>query len=185
MSSPTVNPEDLEKFGPLLIKYGYDSINTDELQIAEPELSGKEFINKALICEIWMEQHDKKVRKQHDQLLDSGQTEYEILKTYFDELETFMVESNYRGCPFVQTARNIKGQEEVGIKHRIQQHKLEVRRFFQKLCERITFNSESIAEAIFLIYMGAMSESNDMMTLEPIESGREAALTLFKKFLPA
>lgn len=188
MSNLDIPTATLEEFGPILIKRGYDWIDVDKLNPVKSDDMDKEpgdnFINKALICEAWMGHHDIKVREDHDKLLNSGRPECDILREYFDELESFMVHSNYRGCPFAQTARAVKGHNEKGIEQKIREHKSEVRRFFQKLCERVIFQPHSIAEAIFLIYTGAMSESNDMMILEPIHSGRDAALTLFEKFLP-
>ena len=188
MSHSAVNESILEEFGPMLIKRGYDWISVDKLSSVESDDSKKsesDFINKALICEAWMEHHDQKVREGHDRLLKSDRTEIEILTKYFDDLEAFMKEHEYRGCPFAQTARAIRGQGEKGIEQRIQEHKTEVRRFFQELCERVIFEPYSIAEAIFLIYTGAMSESNDLVTIEPIQTGKKAAISLFGKFLPA
>ena len=188
MSYSAIDASTLDEFGPMLIKRGYDWISMNKLDTVDTEAnkeSDNQFVNKALICEAWMEQHDIGVREGHDRLLNSDCPPYEILKGYFDDLEVFMKEHAYRGCPFAQTARAIRGQGEKGIEQKVQEHKSEVRRFFQELCKSATFEPNVLAEALYLIYTGAMSESNDMTAIGPIETGRSAALALFERFLLA
>ena len=126
MSHTAIDDAILEEFGPILIKNGYDWITMDKLDLPESNTSDDSdtgFLNKALICESWMEHHDKGVREQHDQLIHSGIPERQILLDYFNNLEAFMEEHKYRGCPFSQTAKDIQGMGEKGLEQKIREHK--------------------------------------------------------------
>ena len=138
-----------------------------------------EFPNKALLCESWMELTDIRARKHHAELLSSEKPMREILDQYFAELESYMIKFGFKGCPFSNTSRAIRGKSEPEIEQRIRDHKDEVRNFFLKLCQKANFNSDAVGEAFFLMYSGATTESANLHNIKPITSGREASMALF------
>ena len=172
----------LDAFGPILIKKGYDWVDINDISAeieVEPEEMKHAFASKALLCESWMELTDERTKKHHQELLSSGKPMRDIVDIYFGELESFMTEFGFRGCPFTNTARAIKNKSEPQIEKRIKEHKGEIRRFFLEVCERASFQSEVVGEALFLIYSGATTESANIHNLKPITAGRAAALSLF------
>lgn len=172
----------LDAFGPILIKKGYEWVDINEVAETievEPEEMKHAFSSKALLCESWMELTDERTKKHHEELLASGKPMRDIVDGYFGELESFMKKFGFRGCPFTNTARAIRNQPEPQIERRIQEHKGEIRRFFLEVCERASFHSEVVGEALFLIYSGATTESANIHNLKPVTAGRTAALSLF------
>lgn len=171
-----------EAFGQILIKQGYDWVDLEKVgETTSIELKDlqHEFPNKALLCASWMEMTDVRARKHHADLLSSGRSERAILEQYFAELENFMNQYGFKGCPFTNTARAIRDKSEPEIEQRIREHKGEMRQFFLRLCERVCSGSGHLGEALFLIYSGATTESANLHNMKPIQSGREASLALF------
>ena len=126
-----------------------------------------------------MDETDQRARKHHIELLTSGIASRDILKKYFSELEEFMKEHKFAGCPFTNTAQAVQGQSEEGIEKRIENHKNEIRSFFRRLCEKGSSQPKMLAEAFFLMYSGATTESANIGSLAPILAGKKAALALF------
>ena len=182
MSTTTIREQAIDAFGPILIKQGYDWVDLDDVARTSA-LELKEikhaFANKALLCESWMELTDIRARKHHAELLSSGKTMRQILDIYFEELESFMIKFGFKGCPFTNTARAIRGKSEPEIEQRIREHKEEIRSFFTRLCKQASFKSDVLGESLFLMYSGATTESANMQKIKPITSGREASMALF------
>ena len=172
----------IDAFGPILIKQGYDWVDLDEVaKMASVELKEIQhvFANKALLCQSWMEMTDIRVKKRHAELLSSGKSMRQVLDQYFEELESFMIKFGFRGCPFANTSRAIRGKSEPEIEQRIKEHKEEIRQFFLRLCKSVCSGSDILGEALFLMYSGATTESANMQNLKPVTSGREASMALF------
>ena len=182
MSSTDSREKAIDAFGPILIKNGYDWVELDKFAVSseiEPSDLKSQFSNKALLCEAWMDETDAKARNHHNDLLSSGMESRKVLEKYFTELEEFMKEHHFAGCPFTNTAKSAQGRSEAGIQTKVQAHKTEVRSFFRKLCEKGSFQPKMLSEAFFLMYSGATTESSNMNSLEPVHAGRQAALSLF------
>ena len=182
MSITTTQEKAIDAYGPILIKQGYDWVDLDHISEkidVEPEEMKHAFSSKALLCESWMELTDERTKKHHRELLSSGKPMRDVLDIYFGELESFMSDYSFKGCPFTNTSRALKNKPEPKIQERIIEHKNEVRSFFCQLCSSSNFHSDLIGEALFLIYSGATTESSTMQNMKPITAGRQAALSLF------
>ena len=107
----------------------------------------------------------------------------DTLDTYFDYLESFMMNLGFKDYTFNNTSRAIQSQSEPEIEQRIIKHKDEIRDFFLQICTRASFSVEVVGEALFLIYSGATTESANRQDLKPVTAGREAALSLFDVYL--
>lgn len=179
----TTNQEKaLDAFGPILIKQGYEWVDINDVSEAieiETEEMKHAFSSKALLCESWMELTDERAKKHHQALLTSGKPMREVIDIYFGELESFMIKFGFKGCPFTNTSRVLRDKPEPMIQQRIKEHKNEIRQFFLAVCEKSSFNSEVVGEALFLIYSGATTESANMQNIKPVTAGHHAALSLF------
>lgn len=182
MHTKEIREKAIEAFEPIFIKQGYDWVDLDEVaKTAAVELRDikHEFPNKALLCSSWMEMTDIRAKKHHRELLSSGKSGRVILDQYFEELENFMIKFGFKGCPFTNASRALRGKSEPEIEERIREHKGEIRNFFLRLCERVNSQSAHLGETLFLIYSGATTESANMQSMNPIQSGRQASLALF------
>lgn len=182
MSNTTTKEKVLAAFGPVLLKKGYNHVDINKIaEDADVEASELEsvFPSKALLCESWMELTDERTQKHHQALLTSGQPKRDILDNYFEELEIFMSEHGFRGCPFTNTSQAIRSQSEPVLEQRIKEHKDEVRSFFLEICNQTISNAKVIGEALFLMYSGATTESANLQNMRPVLAGRQAALALF------
>jgi len=182
MSITATQEKALDAFGSILLKQGYEWVDLKEVSEAagiDPSDMELAFPSKALLCESWMELTDDRTRQHHEKLLSAGKPMRDVLNIYFDELETFMTQHGFGGCPFTNTSRALRGRSETKIEQRIKEHKNEVRDFFLRLCNPITLKPEILGEALFLIYSGATTESANMHNMKPVIAGRQAALALF------
>ena len=185
MSITTIQEKALDAYGPILIKKGYEWVDLSDVSEAagvDPEELELAFPSKALICESWMELTDERTKRHHEKILSSDKSKRDVLDTYFKELETFMTQHGFGGCPFTNTSRALRGRSEPKIQQRITEHKSEVRNFFLRLCNPVTLQPEIVGEALFLIYSGATTESANLQNMKPVLAGRQAALALFDTY---
>jgi len=185
MNESTIREQALSTYGAILIRNGYEWVDLDDVaKVSAVEIAqlSSVFANKALLCEAWMEETDNRAREHHTALLKSGKASRDIIQSYFDELEKFMLEHNFGGCPFTNTAIALRHEREGWITQRVKEHKDEIRRFFRLVCEESSTKPTIVAESIFLIYSGATTESANIRNIEPVKRGREVALSLFEMY---
>ena len=174
----------LNTAGKLFFRHGYSEVGINEI-IAKAETAKASFYqhypSKEALCEAWLSDvHDRSEVNRAD-ILGSEQSPAEKIKAYFDELEVFMVESDFRGCPYSNTGAVSSG-ECTGILEQIQGHKESIRQFFREICLAETNDpgrSQSLGDRIFLLYSGATTECQNLKEIWPVEVAREASLELF------
>jgi len=86
------------------------------------------FASKELLGEAWLKSlHDHSVCY-HQELIAGGKKPRDLLIEYFQQLEIFLVEGSYRGCPYTNTKAVVKCDEML-LDKQILQHKASVRNF--------------------------------------------------------
>ena len=86
------------------------------------------------------------------------------LSGYFDDLRSYMIQSEFRGCPYSNTGV-VSGNSCTGIQEQILEHKDCLRCFFRELAFQKCDDREKADEAgdrIFLIYSGATTETQNL-----------------------
>jgi hypothetical protein len=116
------------------------------------------------------------------ELLSANGTPAEKLARYFDQLESYMENSQFRGCPYSNTSA-VSDEQCCGIIEQIRSHKESIRRFFRSLAA-LQFSDPDTAAAmgdrIFVLYSGATGEAQNLKAMWPVHTARAAALEIFK-----
>jgi AcrR family transcriptional regulator len=180
MRKPNAKDRILETASALFHERGFSEVGINEI-IEKAETAKatfyQHFPSKESLCEAWLKfVHCRSEESRNDILLGEG-SPMEKVEHYFDNLEEFMKDSEFRGCPYSNTGA-VVNQGCCGIREQIESHKLSIRRFFQTLAKEIADSPErvdSLADTLFLLFSGATIESQNLRALWPIHSAKKAA----------
>jgi len=183
MRKPNAKERILDVAGELFFKRGYSEVGVNEIiEKAETAKASfyQHFKSKECLCEAWLQEMHALSEQRRTELLASQASASEKVSTYFDQLRDFLIESEFRGCPYSNTG-TIPAEEESGILRSIRLHKQSMREFFRKVCEERFADPETaatIGDRLFLLYSGATVEAQNLRSLWPIATAKEAALDL-------
>lgn len=175
----------LETASRLFSERGYDAVGINELI----EKSGvakatfyQHFRSKEKLCVEWLRQEAIESEKGAQALLDRDLAAVEKVSVKFDGLRNFLKESEFRGCPFSNTATVVtRDNEACGV---VQEYKTASRLFWQSLAlqlRREPSAAKSLGDALFLLFSGAATEAQNSKALWPVDSAKAAALALCGK----
>lgn len=185
MRKPNARERILETASRLFHKRGYSEVGINEI-IEKAETAKASFYqhypSKEALCEAWLSSVHEKSEMSRSEILDSDASPAEKLSLYFDQLGTFMKQSEFRGCPYSNTGA-VSGGECRGIREQIRSHKASIRDFFREICfqkcgDRTKANQTG--DRIFVLYSGATTESQNLKELWPVDSAREAAISILE-----
>lgn len=173
----------LDTAGKLFFQQGYSEVGINEI-IAKAETAKASFYqhypSKEALCEAWLaDVHDRSELSRFE-ILEDSRSASEKIALYFDQLENFMVHSEYRGCPYSNTGAVSTG-ECTGILEQIQEHKESIRKFLRDVCFQHFDNrakADMTGDRIFILYSGATTECQNLKQIWPVLVAREAALEL-------
>ena len=135
------------------------------------------FPSKDSLCEAWLNYvHSRSEQMRNEILVGSGSAEDKVDR-YFEGLESFMKESEFRGCPYSNTGA-VVGEGCCGIREQIERHKLSILNFFRTLAGEIAPSgqrAQALGDTLFILYSGATVEAQNLRSLWPIQSARTAA----------
>ena len=186
MRKPNARERILETAGKLFFQRGYSEVGINEI-IDKAETAKASFYqyypSKEALCEAWLESVHDKSELTRAELLASDASASEKIETYFNQLEAFMRQSEFRGCPYSNTGAVSDGGCG-GIREQIVSHKDSIRTFFQDLCAQ-HFDSreeaELVGDQIFVLYSGATTECQNLHDLWPVEAALKAALNILNR----
>lgn len=185
MRKPNARERILETAAKLFFKKGYSEVGINEI-IDQAETAKASFYqhfpSKEALCEAWLSSvHDRSEQSRSD-LLASDLSPEQKLQTYFDQLESFMRQSEFRGCPYSNTSA-VTGSGCTGILEQIRDHKESIRDFFRSVCLE-KFGSEErashVGDQLFVLYSGATTESQNLKEIWPVHEARDAALSMIR-----
>tara|TARA_R110000850_G_scaffold256505_1_gene382403 strand:+ start:1397 stop:1957 length:561 start_codon:yes stop_codon:yes gene_type:complete len=183
MRKPNAKERILETAGRLFHKRGYSEVGINEIiDTAETAKASfyQHYSSKEALCEAWLSTVHEKSEDHRSDIVKSPLTPAKKVENYFNDLETFMVNSDYRGCPYSNTSA-VSDSSCFGIVGQIQDHKESIRQFFRDICQQQfedATRANEIGDRIFLLYSGATTESQNLTSSWPVESARIAALEL-------
>ncbi len=184
MKKPNARERILDTAGELFFQRGYSEVGINE--IIEKAGTAKasfyqHFPSKEALCEAWLEAVHARSENYRSSLLEANSSAVERLASYFEQLEQFLIASQFRGCPYSNT-RAASGGECLGICAQIRLHKESIRRFFQRLAAQALPDpalADEMGDRIFLLYSGATSEAQNLKEIWPVTVARRAALAYF------
>lgn len=183
MKKPNAKERILETAGALFFQRGYSEVGINEI-IDKARTAKASFYqhypSKESLCEAWLRSVHERSEQTRSDLLACTCPTLEKLDRYFDRLEQYLVESQFRGCPYSNTGA-VSDESCPSISSLIRQHKEATRRFFRALASEGLDDStaaEVIGDRIFLLYSGATSEAQNLKEIWPVQVARAAARDL-------
>jgi len=165
---------------------GYGNVGINEI-IDHSETAKASFYqhfpSKERLCADWLAaRHDKSESEWEIVLQKSGKPEEKILEV-FDDLQGFMVHSNFRGCPFTNTGGFLR-EADGSVREQIVLHKNAQREFFMALASELTTpaRARKLGTALFLLYSGATMESQNARDTWPVEEAKAAVKDLIRLY---
>lgn len=185
MKKPRARERILETAGELFFQRGYSGVGINE--IIEKAGTAKasfyqHFPSKECLCEAWLRELHEQSETRRASVLDGSEPAWEKIRTYFDHLERFLLESHYRGCPYSNTGA-VSDESCAGIIAQIRLHKESTRAFLRQLAAQALPDpdrADEIGDRIFLLYSGGTSEAQNLKEIWPVRVARSAAVEMLK-----
>lgn len=172
----------LDTASKLFTERGFLSVGINEI-IQKSETAKASFYqhykSKDLLCAAWLGTMHERSEINHDSILRSKDPAEKKLRDYFNYLKDWLIENDYRGCPFTNTAA-VLDNGNVEIRAEIVGHKLFIRDFFVDLARDYATGSHAkqLGNTWFILYSGATTEAQNLRSVWPVESALETALAL-------
>ncbi len=175
----------LKTAGELFFQRGYSEVGVNE--IIERAGTAKasfyqHYPSKESLCEAWLKSIHESSEAFRRELLEGSGSPITTLERYFDQLEQFMITSQFRGCPYSNTSA-VSDEQCCGITGQIRSHKESIRHFFRTLSARQIPDTERAAEVgdrIFILYSGATGEAQNLKAIWPVHIARAAAIEMLQ-----
>ena len=172
----------LDTAAQLFAERGYEMVGINELI----EKSGvakatfyQHFRSKEKLCVEWLKQEAAESEQSARTLLDSPLAPLEKVTKKFDGVRDYLRSSEFRGCPFSNTATALAEDNEAW--QVVTDYKAGSRLFWQALAlqlRRDTSAARALGDALFLLFSGAVTEAQNSKAVWPVESAKAAAITL-------
>lgn len=175
----------LDTAAKLFAERGYELVGINELI----EKSGvakatfyQHFRSKEKLCAEWLRQEASRSEQDARALLDANAPALEKVARKFDQLGAHLLSSEFRGCPFSNTATVMIQDNEV--REVVRNVKSGTRLFWQALALQLPRDpsaARAIGDGLFLLFSGAITEAQNAKAIWPVESAKAAALALCGK----
>ncbi|NBD38441.1 MAG: TetR family transcriptional regulator [Verrucomicrobia bacterium] len=173
----------------LFTQRGYGNVGINEI-IARSGAAKASFYHyfpsKDSLCLAWLNRWHEKTEAECEALLNSpGGGEKKILR-FFEDLKPFLEGGGFRGCPFTNTAGFLGENNDPRIRDIILKHKDYQRQFLVDLARDFTTpaRADKLGSALFLLYSGATTESQNQRSTWPVDRALPAVRKLIKADKP-
>ncbi len=175
----------LETAAKLFHKKGYSEVGINEIiETAETAKASfyQHYPSKEALCEAWLDAVHERSENHRSDIIESSTTPAEKIANYFNDLEAFMLKSEFRGCPYSNTGAVTDGAC-AGIIEQIQEHKESIRQFFRSVCLQQfdnTAKADEVGDHLFLLFSGSTTEAQNLKDIWPIKAAQTIAIELMK-----
>lgn len=172
----------LDTAGQLFSERGYELVGVNELI----EKSGvakatfyQHFRSKERLCVEWLKKEAAASEQAARALLNSDLPTTEKIIRRFDRLRGYLLSSEFRGCPFSNTASMMTEENEA--REVVKSYKAGHRLFWHALALEVRESpsaAQALGDAWFLLFSGAVTEAQNARAIWPVDSAKAAALVL-------
>lgn len=172
----------LETAADLFTRKGYGLVGINEIISSSKTAKAsfyQHFPSKEALCAAWLQQmHDKSV-EYHKRLLESSTAASSRILDYFADLKEWLVNNEFRGCPYTTTSSMLK-TDSIVIREQIESHKRFLRDFFIDMASQHTQGPDArlLGSTLFLIYSGATAETQNVRSTWPVDTAIESVKKL-------
>jgi AcrR family transcriptional regulator len=170
----------LETAGRLFHENGYCGVGVNQI-IAEAGTAKatfyQHFPSKEDLCVAWLDLMHQGSEQARTRILASAENPEAKIDQYFTNLERFLEERQFRGCPFTNTGSITEACCEP-IRECIEAHKISIRNFFRDLAREFASSdsrAQEVGDEFFLLYSGATMEAQNLRAIWPVRAARRAA----------
>lgn len=170
----------LAKASELFHHHGYSSVPVETV-IAASGLPKADFYrafsDKSSLSKAWLERLSKRMQLMHETFMERPGERERRLKKYFYSMRSWMEANGWRACQFANTAAGIDAEAEPELALLIDQYKRAQRTFFIDLVASLVGEKDAkrLGTAVFLLYSGAMTESQNLKASWPFEDALTTA----------
>ena len=168
----------------LFTAQGYNATGIKQI-VYEAEVARQTFYNhfaskEALGLE-WLAIRQESWMSEIRTTMDAKRKPLERVLAAFSFLDDYMRTSNYRGCPFLNISAELS-ESDHSLRIAALEYKTELRTLIHEEVKAIVSGKkgEGVADTIFLLFEGAMAESQLQVSVWPIEAAKKAAKRLLK-----
>ena len=188
MKKPKAKDRILETASALFYQRGYSEVGINEI-ITKAETAKatfyQHFPSKERLCEAWLQEAHDRSEVRREAILAGPESAPEKIDAEFGYMETFLGNSDFRGCPYSNTTAVVESGC-VGILRLVAEHKQAIRDFFRQLCNEIVGDQAMdngkcpgrLGDAIFVLHSGAITEAQNLREIWPVQAARCAAQEL-------
>jgi len=172
----------LETAARLFAGRGYELVGINELIATSGVAKAtfyQHFRSKEKLCAEWLRREAARSVAAGEAILASPVPARRKVAGRFDALGDFLAASDYRGCPFSNTATVVIGDSEV--REAVSDYKSSARSFWHAVASemhRPPAATKALGDALFLLYSGAVTEAQNARAIWPVVSAKKAALAL-------
>lgn len=174
----------LETASKLFLERGYELVGINELIASSGVAKAtfyQHFRSKETLCLEWLRGVAAELEAEARALLESPIDPEEKIRKHFDSLADYLKATEFRGCPFSNTA--VVMLENNTVRALVDQHKAAVRHFWQSIALEIQASlARELGDGFFLLFSGAITEAQNAKALWPVDSAKTAALHLCRPF---
>jgi AcrR family transcriptional regulator len=173
----------------LFYERGYSEVGINEI-IDSSETAKATFYHhfpsKQTLCQAWLEGIHDRWEAMRRSILDAPGEPADKVAAFFGRLGELMTESQFRGCPYTNTAA-VTSVEGTCLSRAVEIHKLSLRDFFRDLAAQVIPGTsreriEALGDTLFLLYSGATTEAQNLRSLWPVEVGKVAAIDICHRY---
>jgi len=168
----------------LFLARGYERVGINEI-IAQAEVAKASFYlhfpSKEELCLEWLKLEAETTRLKSEELLASAKSWKSKVAQKFQDLATYAETNHFRGCPFSITSAVVDPPSKVKLL--IEDYKNTTRAFWHEIASQHPSGptpaaARKLGDTLFLLYSGAVTESQNVQNLWPIQSALKIATTL-------
>lgn len=164
----------------LFYNQGYNSTGVnqiiEEASVAKSTLF-QHFRSKTALCLTYLDKTSSELLQTIAIILKNGTSDRDKILSIFQQLKNDMEESNYRGCHFLNILSEVPLSETL-IVDAVKTHKTKLREMLAGLFEEE--ENKSYADLIYVLYEGAIVESQVQQNSWPIDCAIQSIKAIIK-----
>lgn len=168
--------------GRLFAERGYECVGINEI-IAKADIAKatfyQHFASKEALCAEWLRMEMVNFSVLYQGLLDDPRPARKKIAAMFDQLCCYVEGAGFNGCPFCVTSTMVGMDSE--IREVILNFRERSRSFWHSIARELGVKgaaAKNLGDAWLLLHAGALTESQSVSAVWPVEQAKKAALVL-------
>lgn len=180
MPEPSQREQIIAAAGELFHKRGFAAVSLEDAMSASGISRAdfhRHFAGKSELGCAWLMRLSKGMSIMYENFMERPGEKPRRLRKYFMSMRNWVETNGYRSCQFANTAAGIDAEAEPELAELIDHYKRSQRAFFIELVGTLVPEAEAqrLGTAVFLLFSGAMTESQNLKASWPLDDALIAA----------